>query len=289
MNFKLSSVDKPATILHVEFFGSPDKPQLVLLHGLLGSTRMWKPIAEALQDEYHVIAVDILGFGRSPKPRGPYDLTQHLDALAATAKQYGFKKPEMLVGYSLGSVLGTYAAKKRAISPKRLLLVSPPMYPTKGEMGRRIKRSPTPAVFRRGPLAIAMQSIRLRTPQVARLVAKVTHPQVPVVVVDDASAVPYRAYIRTRRRVLEQKSVIRKLPHVGAVAALVGVSDRYADIAHLAELVKGRGELRVIDRHGHSLPFTAPQEVVKMIHDLSVVKLKRFPAPISLGISTNDL
>lgn len=280
---------KSVPLLHIELYGDPTKPQLVLLHGLLGSTRMWSDVAEQLKDEYQVVAVDLLGFGRSPKPRGDYDLSEHLAALAATAKHYGFRRPEMVVGYSLGGVLAVHAASKRAIVPRRLLLVGPPIYPTKGEMSRRIKRSPTPAVFRRGPVAVAMQAVRYRTPALARLVARVTHPDIDSTVVDDASVVPYRAYIRTRRRILEQRSVIRRLPRLGAVAVLVGVADRYADIAHLADLTAGRGELRVINGHGHSLPFTAPEEVIKMIHDLSVVKLSRLGLSLRLDIGSNDL
>lgn len=279
---------KDAPILHVELSGDPHKPKLVLLHGLLGSTRMWAPIIEELREEYYIVAVDLLGFGQSPKPRGNYDITEHLKALEATAKHYKFRRPEMIVGYSLGALLATYGVKKRVFSPKRLLLVGPPMYPTKGEMSRRIKRSPTPRIFRRGPVAIAMQSVRYRTPNLARLVARVTHPGVPSVVVDDASAAPYRVYIRTRRRVLEKRSVIRRLPRVGAMAALVGVTDRYADIAHLAELMRGRGELKVVDGHGHSLPFTAPEEVIRAIHELSVVPRNVLPK-VTLDIGTNDI
>lgn len=281
--------NKDAPILHVELSGNPHKPKLVLLHGLLGSARMWTPVIDALQEEYHIVAVDLLGFGQSPKPRSAYDLAEHLRALEATAKKYKFRKPEMVVGYSLGGLLATHAIKKRQLTPKRLLLIGPPIYPTKGEMSRRIKRSPTPRIFRRGPVAVAMQSVRYRTPGLARLVAKVTHPDVPPVVVDDASAAPYYVYIRTRRRVLEKRSVIRRLPRVGAVAVLVGVSDRYADIAHLAELVRGRGEIKVVDGHGHSLPFTAPQEVVHAIHDLSVAKPSTMLPKVSLNIGSNDI
>lgn len=280
---------KTAPILHAEIFGSPDKPQMILLHGLLGSTRMWTPVIEALKDEYHILAIDLLGFGLSPKPQGPYDLNHHLSALEATVRHHGFRKPEMVVGYSLGSLLATYAVKQRQLLPKRLLLVGPPIYMTKGEMGRRIKRSPTPAVFRRGPVAVAIQTLRVRTPQLARMVAKVTHPGIPPIVVDDASVVPYRVYIRTRRNILERRSVIKRLPFVRAVGVLVGVADRYADIAHLAMLTKGRGELRVIEGHGHSLPFTAPEEVIRMIHDLSIAPLKNPLLTFNLDIGSNDL
>lgn len=283
----MSKVSHP--VLHAELFGSPAKPQLVLLHGLLASTRMWTSVVESLKDEYHIIAIDLLGFGMSPKPQGKYDLDQHLGALDATLRQYGFRKPEMVVGYSLGAVLAVHACRKRIVKPTRLLLVDPPIYPTKGEMGRRIKRSPTPAVFRRGPVAVALQSLRLRTPQLARMVAKVTHPGIPQAVVDDASSVPYRVYIRTRRNILEKRSVIKRLPNIRAVGIIVGVADRYADIAHLAVLTKDIGELRVVEGHGHSLPFTAPEEIVRMIHDVSVLPLKNRLLPVSLDIGSNDI
>ena len=56
---------------HQLFFreaGDPDAPAVVLLHGFPTSSYMFRDLAPALADRYHVIAPDHLGFGLSDAP-----------------------------------------------------------------------------------------------------------------------------------------------------------------------------------------------------------------------------
>jgi pimeloyl-ACP methyl ester carboxylesterase len=48
--------------------GNPDRPTLVLLHGFPSSSHMFRNLIDALADEYHLIAPDHVGFGRSAMP-----------------------------------------------------------------------------------------------------------------------------------------------------------------------------------------------------------------------------
>jgi len=48
--------------------GSPDAPDLVLLHGFPTSSFMFRHLIPLLEDRYHVIAPDHIGFGRSAAP-----------------------------------------------------------------------------------------------------------------------------------------------------------------------------------------------------------------------------
>lgn len=258
-------------LLNTQIIGDADKPTIVLLHGLMGSWRTWYAVIEALQGRYRIVAVDLLGFGNSPKPRSSsYKLKDHVAALKATLQNYDAASPHMVVGFSLGSVLANYLVRERGIKTSRLLLISPPIYANKGEMGRRIKRSPTPAIFRNGPVAELAHHVRRRSAYITRMVARMTHPNVPAIIVDDLRQVPYYAYIRTRKRVLEKETVINRLPRIKYLSVLVGSHDMYADISHLANLAKlAGGTIRVLDGIGHSVPFTSPQAVVEVIDTLS--------------------
>src|SRR6056297_510138 len=55
--------------------GDPDDPTVVLFHGLhaAASSREFEGIFEPLAAEYHVLAVDLPGFGRSDRPPVVYD------------------------------------------------------------------------------------------------------------------------------------------------------------------------------------------------------------------------
>jgi pimeloyl-ACP methyl ester carboxylesterase len=48
--------------------GDPSKPTLLLLHGFPSSSHMFRNLIAALADEYHLVAPDHIGFGRSAMP-----------------------------------------------------------------------------------------------------------------------------------------------------------------------------------------------------------------------------
>ena len=55
--------------MHYQEFGEPNNPTLLLIHGFTASTYVWHAVAPRFADEgFHVIAVDLLGFGYSEKP-----------------------------------------------------------------------------------------------------------------------------------------------------------------------------------------------------------------------------
>jgi pimeloyl-ACP methyl ester carboxylesterase len=45
-------------------------PPVVLVHGLAGSWRYWRRGLDELTERHALYIPDLLGFGRSPKPRG---------------------------------------------------------------------------------------------------------------------------------------------------------------------------------------------------------------------------
>ncbi|MGE9294800.1 MAG: alpha/beta fold hydrolase, partial [Puniceicoccales bacterium] len=52
--------------LHYRYFGGEGKPPLVLLHGLLGSSRNWVSVAKELCEHFEVFALDLRNHGASP-------------------------------------------------------------------------------------------------------------------------------------------------------------------------------------------------------------------------------
>ncbi|BDS11619.1 alpha/beta fold hydrolase [Aureispira anguillae] len=48
--------------------GNPDKPTLVLLHGYPTSSHMFRNLIDRLANQYHILAPDYPGFGRSEQP-----------------------------------------------------------------------------------------------------------------------------------------------------------------------------------------------------------------------------
>lgn len=76
-------------------------PNLVLIHGFGASTDHWRKNIEALSAHYRVWAVDLLGFGRSQKPKITYSADLWRDQLRDFCTQV-VQAPVFIAGNSLG-------------------------------------------------------------------------------------------------------------------------------------------------------------------------------------------
>jgi len=103
-------------------------PPLLLLHGLAGSWRYWRRGLEGLRERYTVYIPDLIGFGRSPKPRGDYSIAMHVEALTRLLERIDVEV--VLAGHSMGSIvaLGLYARHPGRV--RRVILVGLPYFPT---------------------------------------------------------------------------------------------------------------------------------------------------------------
>jgi len=113
-------------ILHSNVSGSGDT--IVLLHGYLSSSQYFSRMEKKLAKTHHVISLDLLGFGKSPKPRLEYSYEQQVDAIAETLKELSIKKPFVLIGHSMGALIAARYAVKSSSDILSLQLFNPPMY-----------------------------------------------------------------------------------------------------------------------------------------------------------------
>lgn len=117
--------------LAVTEFRSPKRPTatIVLLHGIGNSAHAWDQLIPLLPKSVRIIGVDLLGFGKSPKPLwGKYDATQQARSLGATLLKIGLTQQVILVGHSLGALVAIATAKRYPLLVKQLVLCSPPFY-----------------------------------------------------------------------------------------------------------------------------------------------------------------
>lgn len=92
-----------------------DRPALLLLHGLLDNKATWNPLAQLLGQEYRLLLPDLLGCGRSDKPRldhlpenQRYSVAMHAAHLADLLAQAGVNDL-VLGGSSLGAGIAVRA------------------------------------------------------------------------------------------------------------------------------------------------------------------------------------
>jgi cis-3-alkyl-4-acyloxetan-2-one decarboxylase len=104
-------------------------PIVVLLHGLNSDATDWQPVIDDFPMDYRIIAVDLLGYGESPKPIDiDYSCADHVAALHGTLGELDLCEPFLLVGYSLGGDIALNYAAKYPEEVRRLFLLSTPFY-----------------------------------------------------------------------------------------------------------------------------------------------------------------
>ena len=117
-----ASSDLPAPVrLHARELGGAGKPPLVLLHGLLGSSRNWQSAGGDLAGTYHVFALDLRNHGRSPHAEPMTYEAMVRDVLAWMDAQ-GIARATLL-GHSMGGKVAMALACRNPQRVERLIVV----------------------------------------------------------------------------------------------------------------------------------------------------------------------
>jgi pimeloyl-ACP methyl ester carboxylesterase len=106
-------------------------PAVVLIHGMVNSSRHWEAVALRLAEEYTVIAPDLLGHGDSAAVRGDYSLGAHAASIRDLLATIGVDRAT-LVGHSLGGGVAMQFFYQFPQRTERLVLVS------SGGLGREV-------------------------------------------------------------------------------------------------------------------------------------------------------
>lgn len=117
--------------LHVSVDRKVKRPRatVVFIHGIGHSGGVWREIIERLPGDIRCISIDLLGFGRSPKPQWAiYSVRLQARMFIATFLRRGINGPVILVGHSLGGLVAVEIAKKYPLLVRSLVLCSPPFY-----------------------------------------------------------------------------------------------------------------------------------------------------------------
>jgi pimeloyl-ACP methyl ester carboxylesterase len=117
-------VDVDGIRVHYQDAGEKNAPVLVLIHGFASSTLVWSKVFLALAEKgFRVIAVDMLGYGYSGKPRnGEYTIAGQASLLMRLLERLGIKRAT-LVGSSYGGAVAATCALDYSERVEKLVLV----------------------------------------------------------------------------------------------------------------------------------------------------------------------
>lgn len=110
--------------LHFQEFGNISRPTLLLIHGYTASSYVWKTVAPMLADSgFHVIAIDLVGFGFSDKPRSfDYSIQSQARVISRFMNRLGIGQAT-IVGSSYGGAVAATLALDYAQRVEKLVLV----------------------------------------------------------------------------------------------------------------------------------------------------------------------
>jgi pimeloyl-ACP methyl ester carboxylesterase len=116
--------------LYAEQAGPADGPTIILLHGIATSSKGWDQLVPQLATKYRCISIDLLGFGESPKPRhAAYSSVEHVASIRRTLRGLKLKKPYIVVGHSLGSLLAARYVRLYPDEVAKFYMLSHDRYP----------------------------------------------------------------------------------------------------------------------------------------------------------------
>ena len=110
--------------VHYQEFGEISNPTLILIHGYTASLYVWKTVAPMLADEgFHVVAVDLLGFGYSEKPSWfDYAITSQARIVARLMNLLGIGRAT-IIGSSYGGAVAATLALDYTERVEKLVLI----------------------------------------------------------------------------------------------------------------------------------------------------------------------
>ncbi|AEH38281.1 alpha/beta fold hydrolase [Halopiger xanaduensis] len=105
--------------------GNPNDPDMLLCHGIYtgASSHEFEPVVEQLAEDYHVIAVDLPGFGRSERPPLVYSPTLYAEFIRDFAADV--TDEPIVVASSLTGALAVDGAGEQESEFEHLVLICP--------------------------------------------------------------------------------------------------------------------------------------------------------------------
>ena len=117
--------------LHVHVNKKVCRPRatVLFLHGIGNTGESWQDVIKDLPDDIRVVVIDLLGFGKSPRPDWAiYNAKTQARSVIATFLKLNIMQPVIIVGHSLGGLVAVEVTRRYPLIVRSLILCSPPFY-----------------------------------------------------------------------------------------------------------------------------------------------------------------
>jgi 3-oxoadipate enol-lactonase len=113
--------------VEVDGTAQPDRPDVICIHGLGGSSNTWTPLMAALSG-HRVLRIDLPGSARSAGVAGALSIQRFVDAVLAVCEHFEVQRAHLL-GHSMGTIVCQHLAVQQPQLVASLALLGPLVCP----------------------------------------------------------------------------------------------------------------------------------------------------------------
>jgi len=104
-------------------------PPLVMLHGAGGGGVLWAPVIDRLRRHFRLILPDVVGYGESDKPDGPYNRCYYAGWLRGFMDAMGLERAGLVGNSQGGAIAAQFAIDNPARVTQLVLVCSAGLHP----------------------------------------------------------------------------------------------------------------------------------------------------------------
>jgi abhydrolase domain-containing protein 6 len=159
-------VEVDGLTIHYYEGGPAEGETLLMIHGFGANRDNWLRFARYFTHRYHVLALDLPGFGESARPDASYDVVTQMERVRAFATRLQVDRPHLLGNSMGGHIAALYAARHpEQVRSLALFNNAGVTSPRKSEMIQRLERGePNPLVARNAQEFDALMNFVFVTP-----------------------------------------------------------------------------------------------------------------------------
>ena len=280
MQSRFVDLDGP---VHYADFGGEGRP-VVLVHGLGGSHLNWLTVAPRLARRGRVLAVDVLGHGRTPSSGGTARISANVRMLGRFLETVA-GEPAVLMGNSMGGYLSLLLAAAEPAKVRSAVLVNAALPLARAKVDARffvafagmalplVGEALVHARWRRGPERMVRDLLELCCVDADRIPRDVFDAHVALAVERAGFARRARRdFLAAQRslmnRLLRRRRFFEMIATIGAPVLIVqGERDRLVQLAAARALAAARPDwsLEVLDGVGHVPQLETPERFLAVV------------------------
>lgn len=233
---------------------------LVLLHGLGGSAERWMLVIPSLAKSYHVIVPDLIGYGKSDKPKVEYSMEFFTKFIFDLLDELKIKHCSM-IGSSLGGQIVAECACTDNDFIKKIILVSP-----SGSM-----KSSTPVLdaYASAVLNPSFESVKSALSMMVGSDIKIPN-EIIEDFISNMSQQDSKMSFKSTLTSIKNSSITEKLSRIRVPSLVIwGKNDKMIPVENASELEKTirNCHVKIMEGCGHVPYEEKPEEFSKLVLD----------------------